>query len=71
MFRQCILNQNDKCPIDGNQCKLKLINRNIAEQIEDLTIYCTYAIKLNETDPKALILDENSCTVTVNYGKRK
>jgi hypothetical protein len=34
----------NRCPIDNNICNIKLLNRNIAEQIDDLLIRCRYGV---------------------------
>ncbi len=69
LYRHCIQNQNDKCPIDGTQCTVKIANLNITEQIDDLQINCMYGVKLNELN--MLEVDENGCTMIISHGNRQ
>ena len=64
-----IQNQNDKCPIDGTQCTVKIANLNITEQIDDLQIHCMYGVKLNQFDK--FEVDENGCTTINAHGNRQ
>ena len=42
----------NRCPIDSTICNIKLLNRNIAEQIDDLLIRCRYGVLIVQNNDK-------------------
>ena len=68
-FRLCIQSNNDKCPIDNNICQLKLVNRVIIEQINEIQVHCIFAFAENSNED--FVIDPNGCKETVPYTKKR
>ena len=81
-----IVSSDFMCPLDSQKCNIKLKNKIISDQIDELLVRCRYGIKItkepassiqnsskyvNEKSYFKLTLDLNGCQSNIKYSQKK